>query len=66
MITTMTKKLNIQVAHQWREHIQKTLIHYFNAGYYVNYLHIEIEYDARRIYYVLERLTKPYKSMIRD
>jgi predicted GNAT superfamily acetyltransferase len=61
-----TKRLNIQVAHQWREHIQKALIHYFNAGYYVNYLHIESEDDARRSYYVLERLTKPYKSMIRD
>jgi len=60
------KKLNIQVAHQWREHIQKTLIHYFNAGYYVNYLNVEREEDTRRSYYVLERLTKPYKSMIRD
>jgi predicted GNAT superfamily acetyltransferase len=61
-----TKRLNIQVAHQWREHIQKALIHYFNAGYYVNYLHIESEDNARRSYYVLERLTKPYKSMIHD
>jgi predicted GNAT superfamily acetyltransferase len=61
-----TKRLNIQVAHQWREHIQKALIHYFNAGYYVNYLHIESEDDVRRSYYVLERLTKPYKSMIHD
>jgi len=60
------KKLNIQVAHQWREHIQKALIHYFNAGYYVNYLNVEREEDTRRSYYVLERLTKPYKSMIRD
>jgi predicted GNAT superfamily acetyltransferase len=60
------KKLNIQVAHQWRGHVQKALIHYFNAGYYVNYVHIEREDDARRTYYVLERLTKPYKSMIRD
>jgi len=60
------KKLNIQVAHQWREHIQKALIHYFNAGYYVNYLNVEREEDTRRTYYVLERLTKPYKSMIRD
>jgi predicted GNAT superfamily acetyltransferase len=60
------KQLNIQVAHQWREHVQKALIHYFNAGYYVNYVHIEREDDARRTYYVLERLTKPYKSMISD
>jgi predicted GNAT superfamily acetyltransferase len=60
------KKLNIQVAHQWREHVQKALIHYFNAGYYVNYLHIEREDDVRRTYYVMERLGKPYKSMLRD
>ncbi|MEE9259620.1 MAG: hypothetical protein V3U40_00730 [Candidatus Scalindua sediminis] len=60
------KKLNIQVGHQWREHVQKALIHYFTTGYYINYLHIEREDDVRRIYYVLERLTKPYKPMIRD
>jgi len=60
------KKLNIQVAHQWREYIKKALIHYFNTGYYINYLHIEREDDVRRTYYVLERLTKSYKSMIHD
>ncbi len=60
------KKLNIQVAHQWREHVQKALIHYFNAGYYVNYVHIEREDNARQSYYVMERLGEPYKSMIHD
>jgi predicted GNAT superfamily acetyltransferase len=57
------KKLNIQVGHQWREHVQKALMHYFTTGYYINYLHVEREDDVRRTYYVLERLTKPYKSM---
>ena len=60
------KKLNIQVGHQWREHVQKALIHYFTTGYYVNYLHIEQEDNVRRTYYVLERLGEPYKSMLRD
>jgi predicted GNAT superfamily acetyltransferase len=58
------KKLNIQIGHKWREHVQKALIHYFTTGYYINYLHIEREDDVRRTYYVLERLAKPYKSML--
>ncbi len=60
------KKLNIQAGHQWREHVQKALIHYFNTGYYINYLNVEREKDTRRTYYVLKRLAKPYKSMLQD
>ncbi|MFQ5712605.1 MAG: hypothetical protein ACE5GU_01065 [Candidatus Scalinduaceae bacterium] len=60
------KKLNIQAGHQWREHVQKALIHYFNTGYYINYLNVERGKDTRRTYYVLERLAKPYKSMLQD
>lgn len=60
------KKLNIQAGHQWREHVQKALIHYFDTGYYINYLNVEREKDTRRTYYVLERLAKPYKSMLQD
>ncbi len=60
------KKLNIQVGHQWREHVQKALMHYFDIGYYINYLNVEREKDTRRTYYVLERLAKPYKSMLQD
>ena len=57
------KDSDIQVAHKWREHIQKALIHYFDAGYYINSLQVEREGNTRRTYYVLERLSKPYKSM---
>ncbi len=60
------KKLNIQAGHQWREHVQKALIHYFNTGYYINHLNVEREKDTRRTYYVLKRLAKPYKSMLQD
>jgi predicted GNAT superfamily acetyltransferase len=56
------KDSNIQVAREWRELVQKALLHYFNAGYYINSLQVEREGNTRRIYYVLERLTKPYKS----
>ena len=58
-----TKELNLQLAHKWRIHVQKALIHYFTSGYYINYLHIEQDGDACRIYYLLERLAKPYKSI---
>ncbi|ODS32145.1 MAG: hypothetical protein SCARUB_02747 [Candidatus Scalindua rubra] len=60
------KDLNIQIARKWREQVQEILIHYFNTGYYINHLNVEREKDIRRTYYVLERLNKPYKSMIRD
>ncbi len=57
------KDSNIQVAHKWRELVQKSLIHYFDAGYYINSLQVEREGNTRRTYYVLECLSKPYKSM---
>lgn len=60
------KKLNMQIGHRWREHVQKALIHYFDSGYYISFLKIEREKDTRRTYYVLERLAKPYKSMLQD
>ena len=56
------KVSNIQIAREWRELVQKALLHYFDAGYYINSLQVEREADTRRIYYVLERRTKPYKS----
>ncbi len=56
------KNSNIQIAHEWRKLVQKAFLHYFDAGYYVNSLQVEREGNTRRIYYVLERLTKPYKS----
>ncbi len=57
------KDSNIQIARKWRELVQKALLHYFDAGYYINSLQVvEREGNTRRIYYVLERLTKPYKS----
>jgi predicted GNAT superfamily acetyltransferase len=60
------KVSNIDAAHKWRKLIQKTFLHYFNAGYYVNSLQAEREGSTRRTYYVLERLTTPYKSMTYD
>ncbi len=60
------KVSNIEAAHRWRELIQKAFLHYFNAGYYVNSLQVEREGSTRRTYYVLERLTTPYKSMTYD
>ena len=60
------KTANIDAAHRWRELIQKAFLHYFNAGYYVNSLQVEREDDTRRVCYVLERLTKQYKSMTYD
>ena len=60
------KIANIDAAHRWRELIQKAFLHYFNAGYYVNSLQVEREDDTRRVCYVLERLTKQYKSMTYD
>ncbi len=60
------KVSNIEAAHRWRELIQKAFLHYFNAGYYVNSLQVEREDNTRRVYYVLERLTKPYRSMTYD
>jgi predicted GNAT superfamily acetyltransferase len=60
------KVSNIDAAHKWRKLIQKAFLHYFNAGYYVNSLQVEQEGSTRRTYYVLERLTTPYKSMTYD
>ena len=57
------KVSNIEAAHRWRELIQNAFLHYFNAGYYVNSLQVEREDNTRRVYYVLERLTKPYRPM---
>ncbi len=56
------KGSNIQIAREWRELVQKALLHYFDTGYYINSLQVEREGNTRRIYYVLERRTKPYKS----
>ena len=58
-----TKMSNLPLARLWREHIQKALLHYFSAGYYINSLQIERKGNMRRIFYVLERLDGPYKSM---
>ncbi len=60
------KVSKIEAAHRWRELIQKAFLHYFNAGYYVNSLQVEREGDTRRVHYVLERLTKPYRPMTYD
>ena len=57
------KDSNMQAARRWRELIQKAFLNYFDAGYYVNSLQVEREGDTRRTYYVLERLSKPYKPM---
>ena len=56
------KASNIQLARKWRELVQKAFLHYFDAGYYVNSLQVERDDNTRRIHYLLERLTKPYKS----
>ncbi|MFQ5685390.1 MAG: hypothetical protein ACE5GV_01890 [Candidatus Scalindua sp.] len=56
------KVSNIQIAREWRELVQKALLYYFDVGYYINSLQVEQEGKTRRIYYVLKRLTKPYKS----
>ncbi len=60
------KVSNIETAHRWRELIQKTFLHYFDAGYYVNSLQVEREGNTRRVFYVLERLTKQYRPMTYD
>jgi len=60
------KVSNIETAHRWRELIQKTFLHYFDAGYYVNSLQVEQEGNTRRVFYVLERLTKQYRPMTYD
>ena len=57
------KGSNIEAARRWRELIQKTFLHYFDAGYYVNSLEVERDGNTRRTYYVLERLAKPYRPM---
>lgn len=56
------KVSNIQIAREWRELVQKALLHYFEAGYYINSLQVEQDGNTRRIYYVLQRRTKLYKS----
>ena len=60
------KTSNIEAALRWRELIQKAFLHYFNAGYYVYSLQVEREDNTRRVCYVLERLTKPYRPMTYD
>ncbi len=60
------KVSNIDAAHKWRALIQKTFLHYFNAGYYVDSFQVEREGNIRRVYYVLERLTTPYRPMTYD
>ncbi len=57
------KDSNIQVARLWRRLVQKTFIHYFDAGYYVNSLQIEQEGNTRRVYYVLEYRTEPQRPV---
>jgi len=59
------RERNIKAARQWREHIQKALLHYFSTGYYINHLQIEREGEMRRTSYILKRLDKPYESMLR-
>ncbi len=60
------KVSNIETAHRWRELIQKAFLHYFDAGYYVNSLQVEREGNTRRVFYVLERLTKQYRPITYD
>ena len=60
------KEENIQDAYKWRNLVQKSLLHYFTHGYYISSFLVEREAEARRSYYILERLTKPYKSMTID
>lgn len=60
------KKANLYIAQQWREHVQRVLVKYFSAGYYINRFKVAKEDEYRRTYYVLERLDKPYKTMTRD
>ncbi len=57
---------NIEAAHKWRDLVQKAFLHYFDSGYFVNSLQVERDGDTRRVSYVLERLTTPYKSMTYD
>jgi len=57
------KDSNIEAARKWRILVQKTFLHYFNAGYYINSLQVEREGETRRTYYILKRLTKPYKPI---
>ncbi|MHC4268528.1 MAG: hypothetical protein ACYSTS_08690 [Planctomycetota bacterium] len=57
------KNSNIDVARRWRILVQKAFLHYFNAGYYINSLQVEREGNNRRAYYILERLSKPYKPI---
>ncbi len=57
------KDSNIEVARKWRILIQKTFLHYFDAGYYINSLQVERKGNTRRAYYILERLAKPYKPI---
>lgn len=60
------KDLNIQTARKWRELVQKAFLNYFDAGYYVNSLQVERKGNTRRVCYVLERLTRPYRTMTYD
>lgn len=54
------KDSNIEIARKWRNLVQKTFLHYFDAGYYINSLQVERDGNTRRVYYVLERQLKPY------
>ncbi len=57
------KDSNIEVARRWRKFVQKAFLHYFDAGYYINSLQVERAGNTRRTYYILERLTEPYKPV---
>ncbi len=57
------KDSNIEAARKWRILVQKTFLHYFNAGYYINSFQVEREGKDRRIYYILKRLANPYKPI---
>ncbi len=60
------KEENIEAAHKWRNLVQKALLHYFTNGYYISSFLVMRKEETRRSYYILERLTKPYKSMTID
>lgn len=57
------KDLNMQTARKWRDLVQKSFIHYFEAGYYINFFQVERNGSTRRVYYVFERLTTPYRPL---
>ncbi|GJQ58005.1 MAG: GNAT family N-acetyltransferase [Candidatus Scalindua sp. AMX11] len=60
------KEENMEIALKWRNLVQKSLLHYFANGYYISSFLVERENATHRSSYILERLTKPYKSMTID